>query len=116
MSGETRTVDLEHEAERAQMQRRFFDLVSEKMERGAVAYGDRSYSRDPDALIREIEDELADVCGWAAVLYVRLERAREALRQRQTAGNGQGDGDGEERPETRDTERVGSAGGARSEG
>ena len=51
-------------------------LVGRALERaraGAEEYGDRSLQRSPRALVREIEEELADVLTWSAILDVVLE-------------------------------------------
>lgn len=53
--------------------------LRERFEAGAREYGERSWTRTPDELLGEIEEELLDVAGWAIILYDRLRRAREAL-------------------------------------
>ena len=58
---------------------RFAELVESRQRAGRIEYGDRSFSRDPLELVGEIEEEIADVAGWAFVLFVRLQRVREAL-------------------------------------
>lgn len=42
--------------------------VVEKMRRGAIEYGDGSFSRLPDALLAELAEEAVDIGGWAHVL------------------------------------------------
>ncbi len=56
----------------------FVAQVRARHEAGRVEYGDRSYSLPPAELAAEIQEELADVCGWSAVLWARLEAAKEA--------------------------------------
>jgi hypothetical protein len=51
---------------------RFLHLVRYRMEKGAEAYGDASFERHPPELLEEILEELADVCGWSAVLASRI--------------------------------------------
>jgi len=58
----------------------FVATTEARMRVGRQEYGDVSFSRNPEALITEIEEELADVCGWSFVLFARLQRLREALR------------------------------------
>jgi hypothetical protein len=55
---------------------RFLYMVRARLDAGRVEYGDRSFSRDPDALLKEIEEELLDVVGWASILFARLQRIR----------------------------------------
>jgi len=64
----------------------FLVEVSRRMERAELTFGDKSYSRDPLELIREVKEELEDVAGWASILWARIddiERALEALADRQ---------------------------------
>lgn len=46
---------------------------------GKRDYGDRSFSREPLALLGEIEQELLDVSGWAFILFCRIRNLRRAL-------------------------------------
>jgi hypothetical protein len=64
----------------------FFARVTERMHAGQRQYGDRSWSRSPDALLDEIQQELEDVAGWSIVLWSRLQSARLALLQQQSVG------------------------------
>jgi hypothetical protein len=57
----------------------FTESVRQRLEAGRAAYGDRSFSRDPVALVREVQAELLDVCGWSFVLFQRLEDVQAAL-------------------------------------
>lgn len=57
-----------------------------RLEAGAQEYGDRSFSRDPDELLREIDEEILDIAGWAYVLRVRLGRLRQARRDAGAGG------------------------------
>lgn len=63
----------------------FFARVNERMHVGQRQYGDRSWSRDPDMLLDEIQQELEDVTGWSIVLWSRLQSARLALHRHQNA-------------------------------
>ena len=42
-----------------------------RFDRGAVEYGDRSYSLTDEQVLREIECEDLDVCGWAFFLWIK---------------------------------------------
>jgi hypothetical protein len=66
----------------------FVSQVHARLEAGARAYGDKSFAASPEALVLEVQQELEDVCGWAFVLWARLEAIREAL---EGAGAGQRD-------------------------
>jgi len=57
---------------------RFLDMVRQRLDAGRAEYGDASFTRPPDELVGEIEEELLDVVGWAAVLFARVQRLRRA--------------------------------------
>ena len=50
----------------------FMKAVRARLEMGREEYRDRAFTRPPEELIREIEQELLDVCGWAFILWCRL--------------------------------------------
>jgi hypothetical protein len=56
-------------------------MVRERLKKGAVAYGDKSFSQEPVDLLREMDEEIADVCGWAFVLHVRVRRLIESIQK-----------------------------------
>lgn len=51
--------------------------VWSRLEAGAEAYEDRSFSKDPVELVRELQQEALDLAGWGFVLWSRL-RALES--------------------------------------
>ena len=53
-----------------------------RLEAGATTYGDTSFERPIPQLIQEIQEELADVSGWALVMWGRLEEMKKALGQK----------------------------------
>jgi hypothetical protein len=57
----------------------FVTDLSARLHEGAKTYGTRSFSRDPSELIREVREELIDVCGWSFVLSERLRALETAL-------------------------------------
>ncbi len=57
----------------------YLGAVERRMERGAQVIGERSYSRDPVQLVREIKEELEDVAGWSSILWSRLDDLEKAL-------------------------------------
>lgn len=57
----------------------FVGVLHKRLEAGELAYGDASFEKAPTQLIGEIAEELLDVCGWAFVLWVRLQRLQARL-------------------------------------
>ena len=55
----------------------FLAVVRKRLEAGAQEYGDASHRRPVGDLLDEIQQELADVCGWSAILWGRLEHLRK---------------------------------------
>jgi hypothetical protein len=44
---------------------------------GRLQYGDRSFSHEPSKLVKEIREELLDICGWSFILCRRLDKLNE---------------------------------------
>lgn len=59
---------------------KFVDKVLHRLKAGQRAYGDKSFSMEPEVLLTEIEEEILDICGWAYILHVRMEKLRSAVR------------------------------------
>lgn len=59
----------------------FVAAVGARLEQGRREYGDRSFSRHPLTLLREIEEEIEDIAGWAYVMHRRVKQIREALEE-----------------------------------
>ena len=57
----------------------FAAMVAARLEQGRRAYGDRSFERDPAEVAGEIEEELADICGWSFILWTRVRRLKARL-------------------------------------
>ena len=55
----------------------FLTVVRQRLAAGATEYGDASHRRPVGDLLDEIQQELADVCGWSAILWGRLEHLRQ---------------------------------------
>ena len=53
--------------------------VESRLAIGERDYGDKSFSREPTALVEEIRQELCDVAGWAFVLDQRLAKVAAVL-------------------------------------
>lgn len=65
----------------------FFSEIQTRMLAGRRAYGDKSFSREPRELLEEVQQELLDVCGWSYVLYCRMARMKDALRDVEPASS-----------------------------
>jgi hypothetical protein len=52
----------------------FVSEIRDRLEQGRRDYGDQSFLRNPGELAEEIRQELADVAGWAFILWSRLRR------------------------------------------
>jgi hypothetical protein len=59
----------------------FLAVVRQRLEAGAKEYGDASHRLPVGDLLDEIQQELADVCGWSAILWGRLEHLRKLAAQ-----------------------------------
>ena len=57
----------------------FVAELESRMDKGAAEYGDRSWDADPVRLIAELQEEAADIAGWASILWSRLARMKLAL-------------------------------------
>ena len=54
--------------------------VENRLHKGSLEYGDESIERPTLELLSEVQEELADVCGWSYILWRKLERLREKVR------------------------------------
>ena len=57
----------------------FTGAVRARLDKGQAEYGDASFQRPPEELGDEIAEELADVCGWAFVLWCRIRGLEKAV-------------------------------------
>ncbi len=57
----------------------FAEVVRTRLEKGQAEYGGASFQRPPEELVDEIAEELADVCGWAFVLWCRIRGLERAV-------------------------------------
>lgn len=64
----------------------FVQQLRERLEVGARQYGDTSFRRPLGELLTEIQAELCDVAGWGLLLWVRIQRLREAVEQVEATG------------------------------
>ena len=57
----------------------FAEAICKRLEKGQAEYGDRSFCADPEILLREIREELEDICGWSYVTWCRIQKLEQAL-------------------------------------
>lgn len=57
----------------------FIRALTERLDKGAAQYGDRSFDRPVDQLLAELQQEALDLAGWGFVLWERVRRDREAV-------------------------------------
>lgn len=53
--------------------------MTARAHQGKIEYGDKSFSRDPIELCREVQQECIDTANWAWILWVRLENIKKAI-------------------------------------
>lgn len=58
-----------------------------KLAMGFHQYGDASFDLPADRLMRELEAELLDICGWSLIMWTRLQRMHQALVGKSTSGS-----------------------------
>ncbi|MBK8977644.1 MAG: hypothetical protein IPM29_17175 [Planctomycetes bacterium] len=69
---------------------RFVARLRARLVVGAATYGDSSFQRAAPELVDEVQQELEDVCGWALILWVRLERLHRRVTQIHEQGGAHG--------------------------
>lgn len=58
---------------------KFTQKVLDRLAQGERVFGNRSLLAPTARLLDEVQQELEDVAGWGALLWVRLERLRERV-------------------------------------
>lgn len=56
-------------------------LVKDRLLVGADLYGDASFTRPPNELLKEIAEELMDVTGWSFILWTRIQELQDKLKE-----------------------------------
>jgi len=51
----------------------FARLVGDRLLAGRTEYGDKSFSKPREELVREVSEELLDVCAWSYILWVKVQ-------------------------------------------
>lgn len=54
-------------------------MINDRLKEGERVYGNKSVSRPTGFIVNDIAEELADICGWAAVLYARLMALKQVM-------------------------------------
>lgn len=57
----------------------FMSKLDARMRDGYEEYGDESFDRPLLTLIKEIEEELLDICGWGMITYSRIQDIKEKI-------------------------------------
>ena len=58
---------------------KFTETLTKRLEAGEREYGDASFDSSAISNIDEIEEELLDVCGWAYIMWTKLQTMRPKL-------------------------------------
>jgi hypothetical protein len=67
---------------------RFVGKITERLKAGATEYGDRSFLTTTPSTVDEIQEELADVCGWSFIAWCKLERLKAETARLEARGPG----------------------------
>lgn len=57
----------------------FIEILSSRMKVGFEEYGNTSYYRTTDDLMREMEEEMMDIPGWTVILFWKLRQMRKRV-------------------------------------
>lgn len=68
-----------HPGERARLEKQFVAMLRKRWKSGARTYGDGSFYRPVPETVDQILDEVADIAGWAFVLWVQLKLRLDAV-------------------------------------
>lgn len=58
----------------------FIKILTERLKQGHIDYGNKSFSKDPLALIEEVQEELLDIANLSFITYVRIAKIKSAIR------------------------------------
>jgi hypothetical protein len=54
----------------------YFQRLRERLVVGAREYGNKSFEKTNNELLKEIQEEILDVAGWSYILWEKIERLR----------------------------------------
>ena len=52
---------------------KFFGNVSARLATGEREYSGQSFGKSPEELRQEVREEIEDICGWAFILWCRVQ-------------------------------------------
>ena len=58
---------------------KFSETILKRLKIGADLYGDNSFIYPNTKLLREIEEELLDVCGWSFILWCKIHNLHQKM-------------------------------------
>jgi hypothetical protein len=59
----------------------FIKKIEKRLKAGEREYGNESYVRPCASLVDEIEEEMLDVVGWAAIMWDRLQALKRLAKK-----------------------------------
>jgi len=62
---------------------KFVKALNTKMEKGYQEYSDDSFNLPAENVIQEMIEETEDIAGWGLILWVRLQKMKEKLNEKQ---------------------------------
>lgn len=71
--------------------KRFIARLRLRLQAGAKAYGDVSFTRPAAELVDEVMQEAEDIVGWTFLLWLRLSRMRERVGRVEASGGQRGE-------------------------
>ena len=58
---------------------KYFEAVTARLKKGDEEYANKSFSKSPTKLLKELQEEALDLAGWGFIIYTRLKSAEAAL-------------------------------------
>ena len=60
-------------------QEQYFRELEKRLKAGAEAYGDSSFGKSENSLLKEIQEEILDIAGWSYILWAKIERLKSSI-------------------------------------
>ena len=60
---------------------KFMLKLEARLLQGQIEYGESSFTRPLIELVGEVQEELEDVSGWAYLLWVRMEKLKQKIKE-----------------------------------
>ena len=61
----------------------FVDRMADRLMMGAITYGNRSFSKNPEELLREVLEEIVDQAAWSFIAFTRVVQLLRAIEEEQ---------------------------------